>query len=222
MIKILVAEDEERLRTLICKYLNQEGYHAVQAKDGKEALELFYSSKYNLVLLDIMMPNVDGFEVCSEIRKTSDIPIIMITARNTEYDELTGFQFGADEYITKPFSSKILVSRVAAILKRTGVLRKNESQVGNIKVIYREHVAYDGDEKIPLTPREYDLLCYFLENKEQVLSREQILEGVWGIDYEGDIRTVDTHVKCLRYKMPSVHKYLKTIRKCGYIFEETN
>ena len=166
------------------------------------------------------MPKINGFEVCSEIRSMSDVPIIMLTARNTEYDELTGFKYGVDEYITKPFSTQILLSRIKALLKRSGVIHKDELCIGNVRIVYREHNVYDGNKRILLTPREYDLICYFIENKEQVLSREQILESVWGIDYDGDMRTVDTHVKCLRYKIPSLKRKLRTIRKSGYILEE--
>ncbi|MDE5852905.1 MAG: response regulator transcription factor [Oscillospiraceae bacterium] len=220
MVKILVAEDETRLRKLICSYLKQEGYKVVEAADGDEAIDKFYSDKYNLIILDIMMPKINGFEVCSEIRSMSDVPIIMLTARNTEYDELTGFKYGVDEYITKPFSTQILLSRIKALLKRSGVIHKDELCIGNVRIVYREHNVYDGNKRILLTPREYDLICYFIENKEQVLSREQILESVWGIDYDGDMRTVDTHIKCLRYKIPSLKRKLRTIRKSGYILEE--
>lgn len=219
MIKILVAEDEERLRRLICSYLKQEGYVSVEAADGQQALDKFYDERFDLIILDIMMPKKDGMEVCSEIRKVSDVPIILLTARNTEFDELRGFKAGADEYVTKPFSPRVLLSRIAAVLKRAGLLHNNETIAGNIRIAYREHSVYDSGNRINLTPREYDLLCYLAENRNQALSREQILSSVWGDDYDGDIRTVDTHIKCLRYKLPSAQKYLKTIRKCGYCFE---
>lgn len=219
MIKILVAEDEERLRRLICSYLQQEGYDSVEAADGQQALDRFYDNHFDLIILDIMMPQKDGIEVCSEIRKMSNVPIILLTARNTEFDELNGFQAGADEYIVKPFSPRILLTRIAAILKRAGILHNNEAVAGNIRIAYREHSVYDLGRRVNLTPREYDLICYFVENQNQVLSREQILSSVWGDDYDGDIRTVDTHVKCLRYKIPSVQQYLRTVRKCGYCLE---
>lgn len=220
MIKILVAEDEINLRHLVCNYLKKEGYLPVEAQDGREAVDKFYDDCFDLVLLDIMMPKMNGFEVCGEIRKNSEVPIIMLTARNTEYDELAGFAFGADEYITKPFSPQILMSRIAAVLKRAGVLRKNELCIGDLKISYREHTVYDHGKRVNLTPREFDFICYLAENKGQVLTREQILQAVWGMDYEGDIRTVDTHVKCLRLKMPFAHDHIKTVRKCGYILED--
>lgn len=219
MIKILVAEDEANLRHLVCNYLRNEGYFPVEAQDGQQAVDKFYEDCFSLVLLDIMMPKMNGFEVCGEIRKNSDVPILMLTARNTEYDELSGFEYGADEYITKPFSPQILMSRIAAVLKRAGVFHKNEICVGNLKISYREHVVYDNGKRIKLTPREFDFICYLAENKGQVLTREQILQAVWGMDYEGDIRTVDTHVKCLRLKMPYANEHIKTVRKFGYILE---
>lgn len=219
MIKILIAEDEAKLRYVVSGYLKSEGYHVVEAEDGEDALDKFYSDNFSLVLLDIMMPKRDGLEVCAEIRKLSDVPIIMLTARNTEFDELNGFQHGADEYISKPFSPKILVTRVKSILKRAGLLQDSEFNMGNLKISYREHSVYVDDQRVSLTPREYDLLCYLVANKNIVLNREQILQAVWGMDYEGDIRTVDTHIKCLRIKIPGAQEYIKTIRKIGYKFE---
>lgn len=220
MIKILVAEDEAKLRYVISGYLKNEGYQVIEAADGEQALEKYYDDSPALILLDIMMPKVDGYEVCAEIRKDApEIPIIMLTARDTEFDELRGFQFGADEYISKPFSPKILVTRVKNLLKRAGLLQGNEFVLDNMKILYREHCVYDNEQRIPLTPREYDLLCYLVANKNIVLSREQILHSVWGVDYEGDARTVDTHIKCLRIKVPSTKEWIKTVRKCGYKFE---
>lgn len=220
MIKILVAEDEQRLRTLLCGYLTKEGYHVDQAGDGEEALSMFYNNDYSLVLLDVMMPRKDGFQVCSEIRQSSEVPIMLLTARNTEFDELMGFDYGADEYISKPFSPKILIMRVKNLLKRSGALQEKELVLKNVKISYREHAVYDREKSISLTPREYDLLCYLTINRNIVLTREQILQAVWGIDYEGDERTVDTHIKCLRLKLPNACQQIKTVRKCGYCFEE--
>lgn len=220
MIKILVAEDEQRLRTLLCGYLTKEGYQVDQAGDGEEALSMFYNSDYSLVLLDVMMPRKDGFQVCSEIRQSSEVPIMLLTARNTEFDELMGFDYGADEYISKPFSPKILIMRVKNLLKRSGALQEKELVLKNVKISYREHTVYDREQPISLTPREYDLLCYLTINRNIVLTREQILQAVWGIDYEGDERTVDTHIKCLRLKLPNACQQIKTVRKCGYCFEE--
>lgn len=219
MLKILVAEDEAKLRYIICGYLKNEGYQVEEAADGEEALEKFYSDHFSMVLLDVMMPKMDGYEVCQEIRKVSDVPIMILTARNTEFDELMGFKYGADEYISKPFSPKILVTRVKSLLKRAGLLQESEFILGDLKIIYREHCVYQGEQKIALTPREYDLLCYLVANKNLVLSRDQILQSVWGMDYEGDSRTVDTHIKCLRVKIPITQQWIKTVRKCGYKFE---
>lgn len=222
MIKILIAEDEAKLRYVVAGYLKNEGYSVTEAQDGEDALEKFYSDHFSLVILDVMMPNMDGYEACQEIRKVSDVPIIMLTARNTEFDELMGFKKGADEYISKPFSPKILVTRVKSILKRAGLLQDSECVIGDLKIVYREHCVYYQNKKISLTPREYDLLCYLVANKNIVLSREQILQAVWGLDYEGEARTVDTHIKCLRIKIPAAQQWIKTIRKCGYKFEAPN
>ena len=162
MLKILVAEDEAKLRYIICGYLKNEGYQVEEAADGEEALEKFYSDHFSMVLLDVMMPKMDGYEVCQEMRKVSDVPIMILTARNTEFDELMGFKYGADEYISKPFSPKILVTRVKSLLKRAGLLQEGEFILGDLKIVYREHCVYQGEQKIASTPREYDLLCYLV------------------------------------------------------------
>ena len=177
-LKILVAEDETRLNYLVCNYLKGAGYEVVGVTDGEAALDAFYTNYFSLVILDIMMPKMDGLEVCREIRKESNVPIVMLTARNTEFDELRGFETGADEYIAKPFSPKILVTRVNSVLKRAGLLQDNEIVLGKLKIHLREHNVYVEEKKIPLTPREYDLLNYLDTNKNLVLSREQILGAV--------------------------------------------
>lgn len=220
MIRILVAEDEEKLRKLICGYLKKEGFEVKEAKDGQEALDALEEEMFSLALLDIMMPKIDGYEVASRIREVSDLPIVMLTARNTEFDELRGFERGADEYIAKPFSPKILITRIKSVLKRAGSLHERELDLGNIKIAYPEHAIYEEGKPLRLMPREYDLFCYLIENRNQVLSREQILEAVWGADYEGYDRTIDTHIKCLRLKSTAAQKQIKTIRKCGYMFED--
>lgn len=218
--KILIAEDEENIRKLISSYLVNEGFTVVAAADGEEAIKKF-DNEYDLsmVILDVMMPKVDGYEVCRYIRKTSEIPVLILTARDTESDELTGFNCGADEYIAKPFSPRILVTRVKNLLKRTSMNSMQDIDLGGISIKYRERsVTVDG-QKAVLTPKEFDLLYYLLQNKNIVLTRNQILSNVWDWDYFGDDRTVDTHIKCLRSKIGNYGKNIVTIRKVGYKFE---
>lgn len=214
--KVLIAEDEAKLRALVASYLRKEGFLVVEASNGKEALERFYEDKFDLVVLDIMMPIRDGLAVCKEIRSQCMVPIVMLTARSEEYDELSGFSCGADEYITKPFSPAIFITRIKSVLKRSRILGEDEMRFGDITLHKRErNVRIMGDEII-LTPREFDLLYYLILNRNMVLNREQILEKVWGFDYFGDERTVDTHIKCLRSKLLGCQDYIKTIRKFGY------
>lgn len=218
--KILIAEDEENIRKLISSYLVNEGFTVVAAADGEEAIKKF-DNEYDLsmVILDVMMPKIDGYEVCRYIRKTSEIPVLILTARDTESDELTGFNCGADEYIAKPFSPRILVTRVKNLLRRTSMNSMQDIDLGGISIKYRERsVTVDG-QKAVLTPKEFDLLYYLLQNKNIVLTRNQILSNVWDWDYFGDDRTVDTHIKCLRSKIGDYGKNIVTIRKVGYKFE---
>lgn len=214
--KVLIAEDEAKLRSLVVSYLKKEGFTVVEASNGKEALDLFFEDKFDLVILDIMMPIKDGLAVCKEIRSQSAVPIVMLTARSEEYDELSGFSCGADEYITKPFSPAILITRIKSVLKRSRILGEDEMNFGDIIIHKRERNVKVEGEEIVLTPREFDLLYYLMLNKNLVLNREQILEKVWGFDYFGDERTVDTHIKCLRSKLLACGDYIKTIRKFGY------
>lgn len=214
--KVLIAEDEAKLRSLVVSYLKKEGFTVVEASNGKEALDLFFEDKFDLVILDIMMPIKDGLAVCKEIRSQSSVPIVMLTARSEEYDELSGFSCGADEYITKPFSPAILITRIKSVLKRSRILGEDEMHFGDIIIHKRERNVKVEGEEIVLTPREFDLLYYLMLNKNLVLNREQILEKVWGFDYFGDERTVDTHIKCLRSKLLACGDYIKTIRKFGY------
>jgi len=218
--KILIAEDEAKLRALVASYLRKEGFVVVEASNGREALERFFEDKFELVILDIMMPIKDGLAVCKEIRSQSTVPIVMLTARSEEYDELSGFSCGADEYITKPFSPAILITRIKSVLKRSRVIGEDEMHLGDITLNKRERKVKIKEESIILTPREFDLLHYLLLNKNLVLNREQILEKVWGFDYFGDERTVDTHIKCLRAKLLDCGDYIKTIRKFGYKLSE--
>lgn len=220
-LQILVVDDESRMWKLVRDFLQREGYGVLEAGDGAEAMDIFYENKgIALIILDVMMPQMDGWQVCREIRQTSDIPIIMLTARSDERDELQGFQLGVDEYISKPFSPKILVARVSAILRRTrGTDSQDKLCAGSIEVDRAAHqVTVDGNE-IELSYKEFELLTYFLENQGIALSREKILNNVWNYDYFGDARTIDTHVKKLRSKLGAKGNYIKTIWGMGYKFE---
>ena len=219
--KILVVDDESRMRKLVKDFLTRAGYQVLEAGDGMEAMDLFYEDKdIALIILDVMMPKMDGFEVCREIRQTSQVPIIMLTAKGDERDELQGFQLGVDEYITKPFSPKILVARVEAVLRRTNKEEETELlEYGGIVVDKTAHsVTIDG-KPVDLSFKEFELLTYFLENQGIALSREKILNNVWNYDYFGDARTIDTHVKKLRSKMGEKGEYIHTIWGMGYKFE---
>ena len=216
--KILVVDDEARMRKLVKDFLTIKGYQVIEAGDGEEAVEIFFQQKdIALILLDVMMPKMDGFEVCREIRQTSQVPIIMLTAKGDERDELQGFQLGVDEYITKPFSPKILVARVEAVLRRTNQAEETELlEYGGIVVDKTAHsVTIDG-KPIDLSFKEFELLTYFMENKGIALSREKILNHVWNYDYFGDARTIDTHVKKLRSKLGDKGDLIKTIWGVGY------
>ena len=221
-IKILVVDDESRMRKLVHDFLAREGYEVVEAADGEEALDIFYSDKeISLIVLDVMMPKINGWEVCREIRKISKLPIIMLTAKGDESDELNGFEIGADEYISKPFSPKILVARVTALLRRANKIGETAdiSEAGGIVMDKTAHtVAIDG-QNIDLSVKEFELLDYFMNNRGIALSRERILDSVWSYDYFGDARTIDTHVKKLRSKMGAKGDYIKTVWGVGYKFE---
>lgn len=221
-IKILVVDDESRMRKLVHDFLAREGYEVVEAADGEEALDIFYSDKeISLIVLDVMMPKINGWEVCREIRKISKLPIIMLTAKGDESDELNGFEIGADEYISKPFSPKILVARVTALLRRANKIGEMADirEAGGIVMDKTAHtVAIDG-QNIDLSVKEFELLDYFMNNRGIALSRERILDSVWSYDYFGDARTIDTHVKKLRSKMGAKGDYIKTVWGVGYKFE---
>ena len=217
-LKILVADDEGRMRKLVKDFLLKSNFEVLEAEDGSQALDLFYATKdIALIILDVMMPKMDGFEVCREIRQTSQVPIIMLTAKGDERDELQGFQLGVDEYITKPFSPKILVARVEAVLRRTNQAEETELlEYGGIVVDKTAHsVTIDG-KPMDLSFKEFELLTYFMENKGIALSREKILNHVWNYDYFGDARTIDTHVKKLRSKLGDKGDLIKTIWGVGY------
>ena len=220
-LKILVVDDESRMRKLVRDFLVKQNFDVLEAGDGEEAVDIFFKEKdIALIILDVMMPKMDGWQVCREIRKYSKVPIIMLTAKGDERDELQGFDLGVDEYITKPFSPKILVARVVAILRRSNLLTKDvEISVGGIELNKAAHqVKIDGQE-IELSYKEFELLAYFLENQGIALSREKILNNVWNYDYFGDARTIDTHVKKLRSKLGEKGEMIKTIWGMGYKFE---
>ena len=217
-IKILVVDDESRMRKLVKDFLIKDGYIVIEAGDGQQALDIFYEDKdISLIILDVMMPNRDGWEVCREIRKNSKVPIIMLTAKSEERDELLGFELGVDEYISKPFSPKILAARVSAILRRANIATTNEvMEEGGITINKVAHsVTVDGKD-IELSYKEFELLSFFFENKGVALSREKILNNVWNYDYFGDARTIDTHVKKLRGKLGNKGDMIKTIWGMGY------
>ena len=220
-LKILVVDDESRMRKLVKDFLTRAGYQVLEAQDGEEAVDTFYSTKgINLLVLDVMMPKMDGWEVVKEIRKVSKVPIIMLTAKDQEQDELLGFELGVDEYISKPFSPKILVARVNAILRRTlGAVGNDSLEAGGIAIDKSAHIVKIDGTPVELSYKEFELLTYFIENQGIALSREKILNNVWNYDYFGDARTIDTHVKKLRSKLGDKGEYIKTIWGMGYKFE---
>ncbi|HJA70408.1 MAG TPA: response regulator transcription factor [Candidatus Lachnoclostridium stercoravium] len=219
-LKILVVDDEARMRKLVKDFLTLKGYIVIEAGDGEEAVELFFNQKdIALIILDVMMPKMDGWEVCKTIRKYSKVPIIMLTAKSEERDELQGFSLGVDEYISKPFSPKILVARVEAILRRSNVISAGVTTVGGIEIDKEAHQVRIDGKPIELSYKEFELLSYFVDNQGIALSREKILNNVWNYDYFGDARTIDTHVKKLRSKLGDKGEYIKTIWGMGYKFE---
>lgn len=220
-LKILVVDDESRMRKLVKDFLTKKNFQVLEAGNGEEAMDIFYDEKdIALIILDVMMPKMDGWEVCREIRKNSKVPIIMLTARSDERDELLGFELGVDEYISKPFSPKILVARVEAILRRTGQANPEDVlSAGGIVIDKAAHLAAVDGKPMELSFKEFELLTYFLENEGIALSREKILNSVWNYDYFGDARTIDTHVKKLRSKMGDKGEYIKTVWGMGYKFE---
>ncbi len=221
-LKVLVVDDEKRMRKLVSDFLVRKDYLVLEAADGEEALDCFYKNRdIALLILDVMMPKMNGWDVCREIRQNSKVPIIMLTARGDESDELTGFELGVDEYISKPFSPKILVARVEAILRRTGKTGDMSAvkTAGSIVLDKTAHEVRIDGEQVELSFKEFELLEYFMENQGIALSREQILNSVWNYDYFGDARTIDTHVKKLRSKLGSRGEYIKTVWGMGYKFE---
>lgn len=220
-VKILVVDDEARMRKLVRDFLIKKDYEVIEAADGQEAVDIFFEQNdISLVILDVMMPKMDGWEVLKEIRAYSKIPVIMLTAKGDERDELKGFDSGADEYISKPFSPKILVARVDALLRRSNLISEEEKiEIGGIIMDKAAHTVTIDDKQVELSFKEFELLTYFMENQGIALSREKILNHVWNYDYFGDARTIDTHVKKLRSKMGDKGDYIKTIWGMGYKFE---
>ena len=220
-IKILVVDDESRMRKLVRDFLERAGFQVLEAGDGMDALDVFYDNQdIGLIILDVMMPKMDGWEVCREIRKESKVPIIMLTARGEERDELNGFELGVDEYISKPFSPKILVARVNALLRRTSGLAMDQTvSAGGIEIDKAAHIVKIDGNPVDLSFKEFELLTYFMENQGIALYREKILNNVWNYDYFGDARTIDTHVKKLRNKLGDKGEYIRTIWGMGYKFE---
>ena len=220
-LKILVVDDESRMRKLVKDFLTKKGFTVIEAGDGEEAVDKFFEVKdIALIILDVMMPKMDGWQVCREIRQYSKVPIIMLTAKSDEKDELQGFDLGVDEYITKPFSPKILVARVEAILRRSNVLAADDTmEAGGIELNKAAHEVLIDGKSVELSYKEFELLAYFMSNQGVALSRERILNNVWNYDYFGDARTIDTHVKKLRSKMGDKGEYIKTVWGMGYKFE---
>ena len=219
MHKLLIVDDEEKIRTLISKYAVFEGYEVTCAQDGMTAKEILERYDFDLVILDIMLPDIDGFSVCRELRKTKKTPVIMLSARGEEYDRLHGFEVGVDDYVVKPFSPKELMMRVAAILKRTSNVSGDFFEYEGLKVDFAGRIVYVDDKKADLTPKEYDLLFYLIKNKGIALTREKLISNVWGYDFFGDDRTLDTHIKLLRKNLGIYSSLIVTLRGVGYRFE---
>lgn len=213
MKKILLVEDEMKMRKLVKAFLKKEGFDIVEASDGEEGLFYFERDDFDLAILDVMMPKLDGWGLCRKIKEKSDTPVIMLTAKSTEDDELFGFELGADEYITKPFSLKILLARITALLRKTSAA-SNTLKIGDIELDEESHVITYQKDPMELTPKEFEMLAYMLKNENKAITRERFLDHIWGFDYFGDLRTVDTHIKQLRKKLDN--RYIKTVRGIGY------
>lgn len=223
-VRILIVDDEERIREMIREYAGPEGFEIDEASDGIDALEHFKKTEYSLVILDVMMPRMDGWSVCREIRKTSQVPVIMLTARGEEYDKLFGFELGVDDYMVKPFSPKELLARIKVFLRRSVPAADEKNEAGRLSfdglvIESRSHNVYVDGMQVSLTPKEYDLLNFLASNTGRVFSREQLLNSVWGYDFTGDDRTVDTHIKMLRESLGDYRRFIVTVWGTGYKFE---
>ncbi|MFQ9696928.1 MAG: response regulator transcription factor [Zhenhengia sp.] len=223
MYKLCIVDDEEKIRALIKKYALFEGYEVKEAENGMQAIEMCQREDFDLVVMDIMMPELDGFSACKKIREFSEVPVIMLSARGEEYDKIHGFEIGVDDYIVKPFSPKELMMRVQAVLKRSKssqeIAQKDIMQSEGLKIDFTGRLVYIDEEKIDMSPKEYELLFYMAKNKGVALRREQLLNQVWGYDFYGDDRTLDTHIKLLRRSLRHYSKFIVTLRGVGYRFE---
>jgi len=219
MAKILIVDDDLHLRKLVRTYAELEDFTCEEAQNGFEALEKLRGGNFDMIVLDIMMPGLDGFETMGELRKWSQIPVIVLTARDEEYDKLLGFHLGADDYVSKPFSPKELVARIKAVMKRVDKKQDEPIQYGELRIETAARTAFLGEQALSLTPKEFDLLTVLVRNEHLVLSREQLLQQVWGYDYYGDVRTVDTHIKTLREQLGPYRKWIRTVWGVGYQFE---
>lgn len=219
-MKILVVDDEEMIRNVIEEYLKNEEYSYIEATNGYEAIDkVKFNSDIDLIIMDIMMPKLDGFSACKEIKKIKDIPVIVLSARGEEYDKLLGFDVGIDDYVTKPFSPKELIARIKAVMKRVNGEEENQFIYQDLVIDYKAHTVKINNEPLKLTPKEYDLLVYFVNNQNIALSREQLLSNIWGYDFYGDDRTIDTHIKMLRNNLGKYRDLIVTVRAVGYKFE---
>ncbi|MDE7018947.1 MAG: response regulator transcription factor [Lachnospiraceae bacterium] len=221
MANILIAEDEKSMQNIIVTYLQRGGHACYTADDGVDALMLLKNNPMDLMILDIMMPHLDGFSVCKIAREMSNIPIIILTAKGDESDKLKGYEYGVDDYMTKPFSPKVLLAKVNALLRRSSISPLSTISAGKIAIIPSSHSVFVDGQEITLTHKEYELLYFFMANTGQVFNREQLLNRIWGYDFEGNTRTVDTHIKTLRHKLGSAGKYITTLIRSGYKFEVT-
>lgn len=221
MANLLIVEDEKNIQEIIAEYMRRGGHTCFMADDGIDALMLLKSNPMDLMILDLMMPNLDGFAVCKMAREMSDLPIIILTAKGSEDDKLKGYHLGADDYMTKPFSPKVLLAKVNALLRRSAFLPSDAVNAGKISIIPAAHKVFLDGQEITLTYKEYELLYFFLSNPGQIFSREQLLNRIWGYDFEGTTRTVDTHIKTLRHKLGSEGRYIVTLIRSGYKFEVT-
>ncbi len=223
MYKILVVDDEDMIRALIKKYAVFEGHEVTEATDGMEAIEICRKQDFDIIIMDIMMPELDGFSACREIRKFKDTPIIMLSARGEDYDKIHGFELGIDDYVVKPFSPKVLMMRINAIMKRAGAtaseIKKDIVKIEELTVDFTGRLVYIGSQKIDMSPKEYDLFFYMVKNRGIALTREKLISDVWGYDFYGDDRTLDTHIKLLRKRLGEYSKYIVTLRGVGYRFE---
>lgn len=221
MANILVVEDEKNMQIIIAEYMQRGGHICFSADDGVDALMILKNNPMDLMILDIMMPHLDGYSVCKMAREMSDLPIIMLTAKGSEDDKLKGYDLGADDYMTKPFSPKVLLAKANALLRRSSVLQGNTINAGKISVIPASHKVFVNGQEVALTHKEYELLHFFMANPSQIFSREQLLNRIWGYDFEGTTRTVDTHIKTLRQKLGDEGKHIVTLIRSGYKFEVT-